>query len=251
MSDYTNYAIQTRDGLKQWILRQLGHPLVTIELTDDHLEDVINESVETFTKYVKQDQQYLSLDCSTYNTSGGGFTLPDNVTSVWTLDDQGATSVGDINRLFSVPNTMANVGMLSVPYPGENWNWINYELAMQYLDLTKKMLGGGFQYEFNPRTHKLSLTPDPIKGGIKGWIVVSVYTIRPLEQQYGEEFVKRYALALAKIILGTVRSKFNGVQLIGGGTINSDIKSEGITEKEKLIEDLRLKEGPIFNFWVG
>jgi hypothetical protein len=68
---------------------------------------------------------------------------------------------------------------------------------------------------------------------------------------YGEQWCKRMALAQTKIMLGQIRGKFNGVQLLGGGTLNDDIKAEGIQERDALREELHLHEGVTVNFWVG
>lgn len=251
MSDFLNYSIQTRQEFKDWILRQLGYPLVTIELTDDHLEDSINEAVETFTKYCSQETEYIAMDLSGY-VSPSGLLLPNNVTSVFQIDDQGASTFGnDVNRLFSIPNVMLNTGMLAVPNPGESWNWINYEMSMEYLKLTRRMLGGGFQFEYNPRSKYLKLYPDPKKEGVNGWIVFSCNVIRQATSQYGERWVKRYALALAKIILGTVRGKFDSVQLVGGGSLNKEIKQEGISERDDLMVKLREEEDGVYRFFIG
>ena len=42
MSDYLNFSIQTKKDLANWVFRQLGYPLITIELTQDHINDCIN-----------------------------------------------------------------------------------------------------------------------------------------------------------------------------------------------------------------
>ena len=105
------------------------------------------------------------------------------------------------------------------------------------------------------RTHSLTLIPDPIKSAEpntpKGHIVIGCNTIRPEQQQYGESWVKRYALALSKITLGIVRAKFQGVQLLGGGIVDNSIKEEGIIERDALKEELKETEGAFMTFFVG
>lgn len=59
------------------------------------------------------------------------------------------------------------------------------------------------------------------------------------------DWIFDYALAECKIILGRIRSKFAGFTSIGNAGIDldgADLISEGITEKEKLEETLRLEE---------
>ena len=75
--------------------------------------------------------------------------------------------------------------------------------------------------------------------------------MRPEEQVYGETWVKNMALAHTKIILGTIRGKFQGVQLLGGGTLSDDIKNEGIQERDALREELFARESGAWGFWVG
>ena len=82
MSNYLNFQLQDEDDIKDWIMNQMGYPLVQVEITDSQLTYCINDAVEEFTKYVTQERQYLGLDLEDY-VSGAGFTLPDNVTSVF------------------------------------------------------------------------------------------------------------------------------------------------------------------------
>lgn len=250
MSDYLNFSIATRDQFRSYILRQLGDPLITVELTSDMIEDCINESVEIFTKYASQEIDYLAYNLSGYTASG--LLMPSNVTGVFSLDDNSVGLAGtDVNRLFSIPNSMLNSGLLVVPNPGEGWGWMSYHLAMSHLDLMKRILGGGFDFMYNIRTKYLRLIPDPTREDIAGWIVMGVNVIRPETYQYGEEWVKKYALALAKILLGRVRSKYSGVQLLGGGSLDTGVLTEGKEERDKLIDEIRLNEGGVFNFYVG
>lgn len=90
--------------------------------------------------------------------------------------------------------------------------WFDYHEAMSWLDLTYQMTGKGFEWDYNPRTKLLHLNPDPIAyfnltpeveyNGDEGcWIICECFCLRPEEQQYGESWVKRMALAKAKIFI--------------------------------------------------
>ena len=61
----------------------------------------------------------------------------------------------------------------------------------------------------------------------------------PLEELYGNEHVKKLVLAFCKQILGTIRSKFDGITLPGGGSVSKDIGQEGKEELDKIMENLR------------
>lgn len=250
MSTYLDYALQTKDQLKTYILENLGHPLITVEITDSQLEICINDAVEYFTKYCMQDQDFVAQNLSGY-VENVGITLPGNITGIFALDDMSVSTYGDFNTLFSIPNSMLNSGMLSIPYSDTGLGWINWELFQQNLDMMKRMLGGGFQFEYNPRNKILKLFPDPTKENLQGSIVFGVNVIRPETMQYGEEWVKKYSLALSKIIVGRVRSKYSGVQLLGGGNLDTSILEEGKSERDQLMNDLRASEQGPYGFWMG
>lgn len=63
------------------------------------------------------------------------------------------------------------------------------------------------------------------------YILLTCNVQPPVEEYYGNEYVRRLVLAEAKILLGTVRKKYSSVQLIGGGTIDTTIGDEGREEK--------------------
>jgi hypothetical protein len=261
MSSYKEFGIQSKEELCEWILRKLGHPLITVELSEQHIIDNIDEAVEEFTKYVNQERNYMALKLSEYDSlSGTGFTLPDCCTGVFALEGTGLGGkggFGGINTLFSFGNYLNNTADFGLYGTGGGYaeSWITYEAAMQYVDQIKRMTASEYRFEYNNRTKSLTLIPDPIKqcpnSTPKGHIVIGCNTIRPEQQQFGESWVKRYALALSKITLGLIRSKFAGVQLLGGGVIDASIKEEGITERDALKEELKETEGAFMTFFVG
>lgn len=239
MSNYYDLSIKTKDDIKRWVLAKLGWPHVTVELSEEQVDICINDALEEFTRLVIQDEEYLSLNLEEYD-SVSGFTLPNRVTGIFAIEESATTagSTGGINTLFSVQNVMWNAGAFPDFARGGAGGWITYELAMSYLKLIKQMTGAGFKINYHEREHKLTLIPDPKKINTKGYICIGVNTIRPDDQNYGEVWVKRMTLALAKEIVGQVRSKFNNVSLLGGGSINTKILEEGIAERDKLRDEL-------------
>ena len=249
MSNYSNFSIGTIDELKDYILTMLGSPLITVELADNHLTTAINEAIETFTKQVQQERSSIALNLSGY-VSPSGLLLPDNVTGIYALYDDGTTSVGDINRLFSFSNQMMNAGV--VPYPGTStFEFVTWQESLMYLREMRRFLGDGFRFEFNIRTHYLKLYPDPTLEKCSGTIVAGCNVIRPDSQQYGEQWVKSYSLALSKIMLGQIREKLPNVQLLGGGNITQNLKAEGMGERDALLAKLKSEEGGVFAWFCG
>jgi hypothetical protein len=246
-STYLDFSIQTRADVYDWVLKKLGYPLVQVEITEDQLSISLNDAVEEFTEWVVQEDAYLALNLSGYNSTSG-FILPGNVVSVFAINENKAGATGGINTLFSVQNQLYNEGLFPPFVAGGGW--VTYELSMQYIELIERLMSTRFSFEYNQRTKQLGLIPDPTKLNIQGYIVLGCKVIRSPDQQYGENWVKRMTLALAKQIIGNVRSKFDSVGLLGGGSINKVIREEGIAEAEAL--RVELKEKYTFrNFFVG
>lgn len=250
MSSYVDFSVKTRKDMKEWCMRELGYPLISNELTEEMLDQAINNSLELYTRFVIQEEDFIAVDLSKFTENG--FQLPDNVTGVFSFEESGAmsTSGGDSGRIFSVTNTVAKPMMKNIAFGGYGSSWVDFTLAKQFLDLTNKMMGGGFTYQYNPRTKMLTLQPDPYKNDYNGYIVVGCSVIRDEDMQLGEDWVKQYALADAKEKIGTVRSKYEDVQLLGGGKINTDIREEGKEDKKELREKLE-EMFPVHYFILG
>ena len=89
-----------------------------------------------------------------------------------------------------------------------NTSYVSFELASQFVDMSKRMLSQRFDFNYNSQTQTLKLFPDPIQQNKEGYIVMGIKTVPPISELVGNWYVKRLALAKAKIILGLVRSKF-------------------------------------------
>ena len=251
MSSYVNFSVKSREALKQNVCLGLGWPLVRVELHDLQLEYCVDKSTEEFSKWVIQETEYIPINLSGY-VSNVGITLPDRVQGIFSLSEQ-SNAMGSVNTLFSLGNGLLNAGMWprSTDLVGNNAGMIQIELARQYVELLQRECGGAFQFEFNYVNKNLVLIPDPIAEKIEGWVVVGANTLRGDDQIFGESWVRRYALACAKEILGRVRSKIKISNLMGGGVVDTDVLAEGLAEQEKLLAELKAEYPPGVSFFIG
>lgn len=236
---YASFRIKNKDALKQWILYKLGYPTIMAEITDDQLDFCISDALEYFTKWVTYDECVIALDLANY-VEDEGLTLPDCIVSVYQLDEENERS--GLTNLGSMENIMVNYGLLpgTMASMGLMGGWLDYECAMQAIKFAKEMRGKFiYNFQFNEQSKKLILSPDPKKQGHYGHIVLRCDYIRDKTYLYGEDFVKRLALAYAKKIIGLVRTKFTGVNFPGGGSLNEDLLQEGKDEEEKLMEEIK------------
>lgn len=165
MSDFLTFSIQTRTDFRDWIMRQLGYPTIVPELTEEQLDDCINQAVEEFTEYASQDTEYLALNLKDY-VSEKGYVMPSNVAAITELYDQGISSSagGGINP-FSISYMSRSLGYIPSPFStlGNRTGWLDYHLALSWIDMSYQMTGKGFEWQYNPRTRLLVLHPDPVK----------------------------------------------------------------------------------------
>jgi len=142
-----------------------------------------------------------------------------------------------VNTLFTIEQTLAQQTYFTYALGNYGFDLISWYILKDWLDNREKLLSLRRSIKFDPRTQYLVMHPAPHSARFYG--IVSCYVERPLCDVIKEQWVYQYALALSKISVGTVRSKYSGTTLFGGGSINaSDMMTQGLAEKEKLEQKL-------------
>ena len=148
-----------------------------------------------------------------------------------------------INTLFTIEQTLAQQTYFSYAMGNYGFDLVSWYTLKEWLELREKMLALKRSYTFNDRTQVLQLYPEP-KPSSRFYGVLSCYVERPIRDIIKEPWIYQYSLALCKIALAQVRGKYGSLTLFGGQTFNStDIMTQGLTEKEKL--ENQLYEGAV------
>lgn len=134
--------------------------------------------------------------------------------------------------------------------------YYNYQFSMRGFDLTSwtamnmwrrdrdKLLATKHSWAFDPHTQYFTLNPQPRKDRERFFGVLHCYVEEPLRNVIKSPWVWRYALALCKLILGGIRSKWGSPQLLGGGTLEGTaLVQQGQEEKKELEQMLIEKRG--------
>ena len=165
-----------------------------------------------------------------------------------------------INTLFTIEQTLAQQTYFSYAMGNYGFDLISWYTLKNWLEVRDKLLATRRSFTFDARTQTLVFYPPPRTSGSSGrfYGTVACYVERPLKDVIKEPWVYQYALALSKIAVGNVRGKYSGTSLFGGGSINaSEFKSEGLTEKKALEDQLFTGASPGFGdamppmFFVG
>ena len=251
----------TRENLKQYALRALGKPVIEINVDDDQLEDRIDEAIQYFAQYhydgvkrtylkyqyTQADKDRITGDSSETATAGSDSTIwkegknflaiPSSILSVINIFP--FSNKGNLN-LFDVRYQLR----LNDLYDFSSTSVINYDVVLRHLDFLDHVLVGEKPMRFNQHENKLYIDMDWKNDLQVGeYLVIECY--RKLDPNtntdvYNDIFLKRYVTALIKRQWGANLSKFNGVAMLGGVTLNGQqIFSEAQEDIRKLEEEIR------------
>lgn len=250
---YVNIANeeQAKKALIQDVLLELGAPLVTIELTQEQLDHCIEDAILIYTKYASFPPQYLGIDLLDYKDGEGINLKKFNIAVI--NDIAFAPTFG-----FGMSTSELAFGMSGYISQMPIWrpySFVSLECMYELKEMAQRMLAPKPDWTFIPQTGELRLMPEPKyayrnlwlnyhvpTGNHRGHIpaVIECEIEPPLWQLYSNEYVRRLVQAHAKILLGTIRSKYSSISLPGGGQLDgATLKEEGRTEKKDLIDNIR------------
>jgi len=269
-------AIPTsKSTLKEYCLRNLGKGAIDINVTDDQADDRIDEALQYFAQYHYDgiERMYLkykitSTDIARWKTNATT-TATDTVdTSITSSFEEGKnfipipSSVVSILNIFpfddSSTNNMFDIRYqlrLNDLYDFSSTSIIQYEMTMQQLDLLSHLLVGEVPIRFNQHQNRLYLDMDVEDVTEDEYLIIECY--RKLDPNtytdiYDDIYLKRYATALIKRQWGANLSKFSGVAMLGGVTMNGEtIYSQATEEIDKLEEQIQLAFETPVNYMIG
>lgn len=251
----------TRQTLISYAKRALGHPVIEINVDDDQLDDRVDEAVQYYSQYhydgirrTYLKYQYTQADQNRILADGTEGATKNSVTSTW---KEGNNYIIVPETVFAVTNIFpfSNKGNLNLfdvryqlrlndLYDFSSTSVVNYDIVMRQLDFLDHILVGEKPLRFNQLSNKIWVDMD-----WKNDIAVDEYLVfecyRKLDPAtntdvFNDIFLKRYVTALFKKQWGANLSKFDGVAMIGGVTLNGrQIYSEALQDIEKLETEIR------------
>ena len=133
---------------------------------------------------------------------------------------------------------------------------IHYEMTMQHLDFLDHILVGEKPLRFNQHQNRLYIDMHWSEDvNVDDYIIIECY--RKLDPAtytdiYNDIYLKRYTTALIKRQWGANLSKFEGVQMLGGVTLNgAKLFEEAQADIEKLEEQIQLAYELPPNYMIG
>ena len=242
----------SREQLKDWCLRQLGHPVIEINVDDDQVDDRIDEAFQYFQDFHFDgvERWYLKHQITQENKDNGWIPITENIIGV--------------TRIFSIGSTNASINMFDLRYQLRlhelydftSTSYVNYALTMQHIRTLDMLFSGEQPIRFNRHTDKLYIDMNWDSGlDVGEYVVIEGYIIvdpTAYSDVYNDRMLKRLATALIKKQWGNNMKKFNGMQLPGGITMNGQqIYEEADAEIKEIEELIRLTYEEPPQFLVG
>ena len=198
-----NSQLMDEAQLKEWILRQMGAPLIKVEVTKEHLCDSVENAMRWFVAK-KGMVKYVVIRVQDGRTD---YCLPDDVDTV--LDVVFSVNPMDISLIFS-PFIVQDE---NVPYdvfaaPQSAGLYSSFVQSLQYVETAKRILGAEPDWRQENRTLHIFPLPKNASAVIVEY-KTNTFDINQLNER-DHDLVKRYALAWTKRTVGRIRSKYDG-----------------------------------------
>lgn len=275
--------ISTRQELKDYCLRRLGYPVIEINVDDSQIEDRLDDALLLFgemhydgtervfiPKQISQtdmDNKYIDLKQPTIADESKG------IKAAPAMDPTG-NSILSVVRVFQLFDTLggsAGVNIFDAKYQialndlfglysstGSGFvmgSIQHYDIVRRHLGLLQDYLTPENTVRFSKVTNKIYLDTDWKNIGAGSFLMFEAYQILNPEDYpeiYNDRMLKAYATALIKKQWGANISKYNGIALAGGVTLNgSQIYQEALQEIQALEQEMANRYELPPDFMVG
>ena len=268
----------TKATLKSYCLRALGFGVIDVNVSDDQADDRLDEALQYFAQYHYDgiERMYLkhliTSDEVTRARSDASTTAPDTVdssiTATWKEGKNFIpipSAVVSVVQVFPFTDTGAGSNMFDIRYQlrlndlfdFSSTSVIQYQMTMNNIDLLEHILVGETPIRFNQHQNRLYIDMDwenDVTADADYLIIECYRKLDPTTYTdiYDDIYLKRYATALLKKQWGANLSKFNGVTMLGGVTMNGEqIYTQALEEQQRLEEEIQLAFELPINYMIG
>jgi len=259
----------SRAELIAYCKRQLGSPVLQINIDDDQVDDIIDTAIQFYqewhydgveTMYLKHeiteedqnrftgsDESEEAPNDDIWVNRNNYIEVPDHVLGVTKVF--GVSSNWVRNDLFGLSNQyfLMDIFSFSSGFAFGNFDMTNYYMIRQYFETLDMVVNTGalVQFRFNKRQDRLYLDVDKSRIVPGNYLLIECHRALDPEdwsQVYNDSFLKKYATALMKKQWGQNLIKYNNVTLPGGLSLNGrQLYEDALGEIEQLENDMPTK----------
>lgn len=259
----------TRQELIDYSLRKLGAPVLEINVDDDQIDDLVDDTIQYFQErhYDGSEKTYLKYKITQDDIDRGrgpGSSASTGISTTTVTESVGLTTqfsyeennnyikvpdfVIGINKIFKFDTSSISGGMFSIKYQlflndlyfFSSVDLLNYSMTKRYLEDIDFLLTTDKQIRFSKRSGRLYLDIDWTAQRAGDYLVIEcIRALNPSDfnEIFNDTWVKRYVTALIKRQWGANMMKFSGTKLPGGVELNGRQYYEDGNSEIREIED--------------
>jgi hypothetical protein len=242
----------TRPEFIEYILRKLGHPVIQINVSEEQIEDRVDEAISFWRDYHYNGSQlvYIKHEITQADIDNQYITLPRKllgISRVFDFNSSIATGTGMFNVQYQfVLNNMTDLTSYSLQH---------YYMTMQHIEFMQEILVGKPLIRYNKHVNKLFIDVNQDAWAIGNYIIIEAYDVIEPDSYpdvWGDRWLQNYAAVLVKENWGNNLTKFTQMQLVGGVQFNGEqILAEAREERQRLEEDAVQNLQPLTYNFIG
>jgi len=227
-----------RNSFKEYCLRRLGKPVIEINVSDEQVDDRVDEALTAFWDYHFEgaDRTYYKYQFTQQDIDNEYITMPDNIIGVVDIFDIGQSL--NTNNLFNIRYQIA----LNDLYTLTSVSMVPYYMAMQHIQFLEQMLVCKQPIRYTRSRNKLHIDMAWDIVNVGDYVIVVAYEVvdpNVYTRAWSDRWLTRYATCLIKQQWGENLKKYQDVKLPGGLSFNGQkIWDEAIAEKKELEAEL-------------
>ena len=242
----------TREQFKGWVLRKLGAPVIDINVSDEQIDDRLDEAIDFWRDYHYNGSQlvYMKHQITQEDKDNGYITLPTTIlgiSGIFNMQSSISTGGGIFNVQYQfVLNNLEDI---------TGYNITNYFMSMQHLEFLQEMLVCRPMIRYNKHVNKLWIDSGSESIAVGEYIIIEAYDVidgSTYGDVWSDRFLQNYAAALVKEQWGSNLTKFTGMQLVGGVSFNGEqILSDAREERKAMEEEAVQNLQPLSYNYIG
>jgi hypothetical protein len=255
-------TIKNRTDFITYCKRRLGYPVIDINVDDDQVQDRVDDALQYWQDYHfdglqkvywikiidQNDVNNQYLDASQARDSSNN-----------------ALEIAGITRIFPLSDSQATINMfdlryqlrLNELYDFTSASYINYNLTQQHLRSLEIQFTGEVPIRFQRHMQRLYIdwSWGDSEAPVGQVVVAEAYAVINPDTYtlvWNDRWLKEYSTALIKRTWGNNLSKFAGLQLPGGVTLDGKtIQQEATEEIERLEKEMEMNYGAPLEWFMN
>lgn len=223
----------TRQEFKEYCLRKLGAPVIQINMSDEQIEDRIDQAISFWNDYFYDgsEQVYLRHQLTQQDIDNGYIEAPDEllgVTRIFELFSSLSTGSGMFNIVYQfVLNNIQDLTGYSIQ---------NYYMTMQNLRFLQEWLVGMPMIRYNRHSNRIHLDMTKSRLTAGGYVIIEGYAAVNGADMWSDRWLQNYATVLIKENWASNLTKFTNMQLVGGVMFNAERLADEAREERIRLE---------------